>query len=145
MAPSFNANKLKVQLKLSSTRLRMLQQKKAAQNAVFRREIAQLLEKHKLESARIRVRRVPHSLSLRAAATTEALIRAAPPRPAPPPRPRFVHASARSSMSFARTTTRKHSRSWSCTAKCCLLALASSSSSGAPRTRRRTGDSSSTG
>jgi len=54
--PAFNAPRLKVQLKLAVNRLKMLQSKKAGQNAVFRREIASLLEKHKDESARIRVR-----------------------------------------------------------------------------------------
>ena len=61
MAPTFNAARLKVQLKLSSNRLRMLQQKKAAQNAAYRLEISKLLEKHKLESARIRVRAHIHA------------------------------------------------------------------------------------
>ena len=57
MAP-FNAARLKVQLKLSSNRLRMLQQKKNAQNAAYRLEISKLLEKHKIDSARIRVEHV---------------------------------------------------------------------------------------
>jgi len=52
----FNANKLKVQLKLAVNRLKLLQNKKNAINSQQRREIATLLEKGKEESARIRVR-----------------------------------------------------------------------------------------
>lgn len=54
----FNATKLKVQLKLAVQRLKMLQQKKTQQNALQRKEVAQLLEKGKIESARIRVEHV---------------------------------------------------------------------------------------
>ncbi|RUS25046.1 regulator of Vps4 activity in the MVB pathway-domain-containing protein [Jimgerdemannia flammicorona] len=51
----FNPTRLKVQLKLSINRLKMLQSKKSAQNQHQRREIAHLLEAGKEESARIRV------------------------------------------------------------------------------------------
>jgi len=51
----YNATKLKVQLRLAVSRLKMLQNKKASINAQQRREIASLLEKGKEESARIRV------------------------------------------------------------------------------------------
>ncbi|KAI9192909.1 regulator of Vps4 activity in the MVB pathway-domain-containing protein [Polychytrium aggregatum] len=52
---SFNANKTKVLLKLSLNRLKLLQQKKAQMAQQARREIAVLLEKGKIESARVRV------------------------------------------------------------------------------------------
>ncbi|KAI9005607.1 regulator of Vps4 activity in the MVB pathway-domain-containing protein [Hyaloraphidium curvatum] len=55
---SFAPNRLKVQLRLAVTRLRLLQQKKSGQNNAARREVAQLLEKGKEESARIRVEHI---------------------------------------------------------------------------------------
>ncbi|CZT14455.1 related to IST1 Putative translation initiation factor, has a role in resistance to high concentrations of sodium [Ramularia collo-cygni] len=62
MAPSSTLiNKLKVQLKLSIARLRMVQQKEAALAKVQRREMAQLLEVGKIESARIRVENIIRS------------------------------------------------------------------------------------
>ncbi|KAJ3106320.1 hypothetical protein HDU97_006518 [Phlyctochytrium planicorne] len=54
----FNPVKTKVQLKLAVNRLKLLQQKKAAGNGAARREIAQLLENHKEESARVRVEHI---------------------------------------------------------------------------------------
>jgi len=54
----FNPNRLKVQLRLAVNRLKMLQQKKASISAQQRREIAQLLEKGKEESAKIRVEHI---------------------------------------------------------------------------------------
>lgn len=57
---TFNANRLKVQLKLAQTRLKMLQHKKANQSAGERREIAKLLNAKKEESARIRVEHIIH-------------------------------------------------------------------------------------
>ncbi|KAJ1513060.1 hypothetical protein HMI55_005932 [Coelomomyces lativittatus] len=51
----FNPSKLKLQLKLAVNRLKLLQQKKAALNATQRREIANLLELGKEESARVRM------------------------------------------------------------------------------------------
>ncbi|KAF8628239.1 hypothetical protein AX15_004015 [Amanita polypyramis BW_CC] len=54
MAP-WNAAKAKVQLRLSVQRLRTLQQKKEAQAKAARREIATLLEKSKMETAKIKV------------------------------------------------------------------------------------------
>lgn len=54
----FNPNRLKVQLKLSINRLKMLQAKKASLNQHLRREIATLLDKGKVESARIRVEHI---------------------------------------------------------------------------------------
>jgi len=54
-------NKLKVQLKLSIARLRMVQQKDTAQAKVQRRDMAALLEAGKLESARIRVENIIRS------------------------------------------------------------------------------------
>jgi len=54
----WNANRLKVQLRLAVNRLKMLQQKKASISAQQRREIAQLLEKGKEESAKIRVEHI---------------------------------------------------------------------------------------
>ncbi|KAJ3327962.1 hypothetical protein HDU76_010823 [Blyttiomyces sp. JEL0837] len=47
-----------VQLKLAINRLQLLQAKKAAYNQQCRREIAQLLEKKKIESARVRVEHI---------------------------------------------------------------------------------------
>eukprot|EP01136_Pigoraptor_vietnamica_P033330 Opistho-1_new@96088 len=58
MFGGFNANRLKVQLKLAINRLKMLQNKKANQNAGARKQIAQLLEKGKDESARIKVEHI---------------------------------------------------------------------------------------
>ncbi|CAK4024378.1 related to IST1 translation initiation factor, has a role in resistance to high concentrations of sodium [Lecanosticta acicola] len=54
-------NKLKVQLKLSISRLRMVQQKDAALAKQARRDMAQLLEAGKIESARIRVENIIRS------------------------------------------------------------------------------------
>lgn len=62
MAPASSlVNKLKVQLKLSIARLRMVQQKEAALAKVQRREMAQLLEVGKIESAKIRVENIIRS------------------------------------------------------------------------------------
>ncbi|PNS17578.1 Vacuolar protein sorting-associated protein IST1 [Sphaceloma murrayae] len=69
MAPSSSVvNKLKVQLKLSISRLRMVQQKDTAIAKQQRRAMAQLLEQGKLESARIRVENI-----IRSDLTTELL------------------------------------------------------------------------
>ncbi|KAI8881124.1 hypothetical protein K501DRAFT_189620 [Backusella circina FSU 941] len=54
----FNSPRLKVQLKLCISRLKMLQGKKASLNQQSRREIAALLEKGKVQSARIRVEHI---------------------------------------------------------------------------------------
>lgn len=54
-------NKIKVQLKLSISRLRMTQQKDTAIAKQSRRAMAQLLEEKKLESARIRVENIIRS------------------------------------------------------------------------------------
>lgn len=54
-------NKLKVQLKLSISRLRMVQQKDSAKAKQQRREMAQLLEAGKVQSARIRVENIIRS------------------------------------------------------------------------------------
>ncbi|KAJ4347034.1 Vacuolar protein sorting-associated protein ist1 [Didymosphaeria variabile] len=62
MAPAQSlVNKLKVQLKLSISRLRMVQQKDSAKAKQQRREMAQLLEAGKLQSARIRVENIIRS------------------------------------------------------------------------------------
>lgn len=63
MAPpsSTLVNKLKVQLKLSISRLRMVQQKDSAKAKQQRREMAQLLEAGKIQSARIRVENIIRS------------------------------------------------------------------------------------
>ncbi|KAF8204303.1 regulator of Vps4 activity in the MVB pathway-domain-containing protein [Mycena galopus ATCC 62051] len=53
--PPWNAPKAKVQLRLSVQRLRILQQKKEAQAKASRRDIASLLERGKVETARIKV------------------------------------------------------------------------------------------
>ncbi|KAJ7897308.1 regulator of Vps4 activity in the MVB pathway-domain-containing protein [Mycena olivaceomarginata] len=53
--PPWNAPKAKVQLRLSVQRLRILQQKKEAQAKASRRDIASLLERGKIETARIKV------------------------------------------------------------------------------------------
>ncbi|ORY96831.1 regulator of Vps4 activity in the MVB pathway-domain-containing protein [Syncephalastrum racemosum] len=54
----YNANRLKVNLKLAINRLKMLQAKKASITQAQRREIATLLSKHKEESARVRVEHI---------------------------------------------------------------------------------------
>jgi len=62
MAPSSTiVSKLKVQLKLSIARLRMVQQKDEAVSKQQRRAMAQLLEVGKIESARIRVENIIRS------------------------------------------------------------------------------------
>lgn len=62
MAPASTlVNKIKVQLKLSVSRLRMVQQKDTALAKQQRREMAQLLEIGKIESARIRVENIIRS------------------------------------------------------------------------------------
>jgi vacuolar protein sorting-associated protein IST1 len=62
MAPSTPLiNRIKVQLKLSVSRLRMVQQKDAAVAKLQRREMAQLLEIGKIESAKIRVENIIRS------------------------------------------------------------------------------------
>ncbi|KAJ2735052.1 Vacuolar protein sorting-associated protein ist1 [Coemansia sp. BCRC 34962] len=53
--PTFNVAKFKVELKLASNRLKLLQAKKSSLNLKARREIAPLLEAGKIESATIRV------------------------------------------------------------------------------------------
>ncbi|KAF2157925.1 DUF292-domain-containing protein [Myriangium duriaei CBS 260.36] len=69
MAPASSlVNKLKVQLKLSISRLRMVQQKDSAIAKQQRRSMAQLLEQGKDESARIRVENI-----IRSDLTTELL------------------------------------------------------------------------
>jgi len=52
--PPWNAAKAKVQLRLATQRLKTLQEKKEAQAKVSRRDIATLLERNKVETARIR-------------------------------------------------------------------------------------------
>ncbi|QIW99817.1 hypothetical protein AMS68_005335 [Peltaster fructicola] len=62
MAPSSTLiNKIKVQLKLTISRLRMVQQKDEALAKQQRRAMAQLLEQGKIESARIRVENIIRS------------------------------------------------------------------------------------
>ncbi|KAK7561043.1 increased sodium tolerance protein-like protein 1 [Phyllosticta citricarpa] len=62
MAPSSSlVSKLKVQLKLSISRLRMVQQKDIALAKQSRRAMAQLLEQGKIESARIRIENIIRS------------------------------------------------------------------------------------
>ncbi|KAF3928558.1 hypothetical protein ABW21_db0208618 [Orbilia brochopaga] len=56
--PSPLLSKLKVSLKLSISRLRMVQQKETALAKINRRALAQLIETGKLESARIRVENI---------------------------------------------------------------------------------------
>jgi len=51
----WNSVKAKVQLRLSVQRLRTLQQKKGAQAKSFRRDIATLIERGKIETARIKI------------------------------------------------------------------------------------------
>lgn len=59
--PQSLVNKLKVQLKLSISRLRMVQQKDSAKAKQQRREMAQLIEVGKVQSARIRVENIIRS------------------------------------------------------------------------------------
>ncbi|KAE9985962.1 hypothetical protein BLS_002984 [Venturia inaequalis] len=59
--PTSLVNKLKVQLKLSIARLRMTQQKDTAIAKQTRRQMAQLVEEGKIESARIRVENIIRS------------------------------------------------------------------------------------
>ncbi|KAF2478187.1 DUF292-domain-containing protein [Lindgomyces ingoldianus] len=59
--PTSLVNRLKVQLKLSISRLRMVQQKDSAKAKQQRREMAQLLEAGKLQSAKIRVENIIRS------------------------------------------------------------------------------------
>ncbi|EKM61469.1 uncharacterized protein PHACADRAFT_248105 [Phanerochaete carnosa HHB-10118-sp] len=54
----WNSAKAKVQLRLGVQRLRTLQEKKAAQAKASRRDIAMLIEKGKLETARIKVENI---------------------------------------------------------------------------------------
>ncbi|KAI8938465.1 hypothetical protein NX059_004358 [Plenodomus lindquistii] len=62
MAPALSlVNKLKVQLKLSISRLRMVQQKDGAKAKQQRREMAALIEAGKVQSARIRVENIIRS------------------------------------------------------------------------------------
>lgn len=62
MAPASSLiNKLKVQLKLTISRLRMVQQKDEALAKQQRRAMAQLIEQNKIESARIRVENIIRS------------------------------------------------------------------------------------
>ncbi|PSN64529.1 DUF292-domain-containing protein [Corynespora cassiicola Philippines] len=62
MAPAGSiVTKLKVQLKLSISRLRMVQQKDTAKAKQQRREMAQLIEAGKIQSARIRVENIIRS------------------------------------------------------------------------------------
>ncbi|KAK9721394.1 Vacuolar protein sorting-associated protein ist1 [Basidiobolus ranarum] len=58
MPSAFSAVRLKVQLKLTVNRLKMLQAKKKSLNNKMRKELALLLEAGKEESAKIRVERV---------------------------------------------------------------------------------------
>ncbi|KDQ63062.1 hypothetical protein JAAARDRAFT_188683 [Jaapia argillacea MUCL 33604] len=58
MPPLWNAAKAKVQLRLSVQRLRTLQEKKEAQAKSTRRDIATLLERGKIETARIKVENI---------------------------------------------------------------------------------------
>ena len=50
----WHATRTKIQLKLAIQRSRMLQEKKAALHKKVRLEIAELVERHKLESARVK-------------------------------------------------------------------------------------------
>jgi len=56
--PPWNSAKAKVQLRLSVQRLRILQQKKEAQAKSSRRDIASLLERGKIETARVKVENI---------------------------------------------------------------------------------------
>lgn len=51
----FEPSRFKVQIKLAISRLKMMESKKSSINQSQRREIAELLQKGKEESARIRV------------------------------------------------------------------------------------------
>ncbi|KZW00507.1 DUF292-domain-containing protein [Exidia glandulosa HHB12029] len=55
MPATWNATRTKVQLRLAVQRLRILQEKKAAMAKAARREIATMLERGKIETARIKV------------------------------------------------------------------------------------------
>jgi len=55
---TWNSSKAKVQTRLSIQRLRTLQEKKEAQAKSARRDIATLLERGKLETARIKVENI---------------------------------------------------------------------------------------
>ena len=61
MADPALQTKIKVQLKLSIARLRMVQQRDEAMSKQARRQMAQLLEQGKIESARIRVENIIRS------------------------------------------------------------------------------------
>ncbi|VDB91585.1 unnamed protein product [Peniophora sp. CBMAI 1063] len=56
--PPWNGTKAKVQLRLSVQRLRTLQEKKEAQAKMARRDVAMLLERGKIETARIKVENI---------------------------------------------------------------------------------------
>lgn len=56
--PPWNSSKAKVQLKISCQRLRTLQQKQEAQAKATRREIANLIERGKIETAKIKVENI---------------------------------------------------------------------------------------
>ncbi|TFK56472.1 DUF292-domain-containing protein [Heliocybe sulcata] len=56
--PPWNATKAKVQLRLAVQRLRTLQEKKEAQAKATRRDVATLLERGKIETARIKVENI---------------------------------------------------------------------------------------
>ncbi|TFK77504.1 DUF292-domain-containing protein [Pluteus cervinus] len=58
--PPWNSAKAKVQIRLSIQRLRTLQQKKEAQAKASRRDIATLLERGKIETARVKVETIIH-------------------------------------------------------------------------------------
>ncbi|KAJ3113554.1 Vacuolar protein sorting-associated protein ist1 [Physocladia obscura] len=58
MPPLFNPTRTKVQIKLAINRLKLIQQKKTAFNQNARREIANLLEQGKNDSARVRVEHI---------------------------------------------------------------------------------------
>ncbi|GLB35758.1 putative regulator of Vps4 activity in the MVB pathway [Lyophyllum shimeji] len=58
--PPWNASKAKIQLRLSVQRLKTLQQKKDAQAKSTRRDIATLLERGKVETARVKVEALIH-------------------------------------------------------------------------------------
>ncbi|PPQ64250.1 hypothetical protein CVT24_008653 [Panaeolus cyanescens] len=60
MSSFWNAAKAKVQLRLSVQRLRTLQQKKEAQAKAARREIATLVERGKIETAKIKTEAIIH-------------------------------------------------------------------------------------
>ncbi|KAI0035128.1 regulator of Vps4 activity in the MVB pathway-domain-containing protein [Vararia minispora EC-137] len=56
--PPWNSTKAKVQLRLAVQRLRTLQEKKEAQAKAARRDVATLLERNKVETARIKVENI---------------------------------------------------------------------------------------